>query len=251
MSKQPLTQHEYPKALVLWTRRYAKSRTMSFLVQWVIIVLMVFLVGSAATVTNRAYAENNSLLYWGAVLSMGITILVLVWFSTSPWGGRIIWRVTSWLYRREGYVEYSDGRPVSTKRWWITLLGGGLVIHHLVGALLVSFNYLGLRHMQPFSAVYMVPFLMIMIYHQRLGFWAWIWPVLYAIHAILNILGYQILHFRGEWQLMNMVFPVLGYGLVSILAGHLYSRFALYKLKQLARIAPGESGQGDSELDPS
>ncbi len=237
MSIQPVAGNEDPRALVLWTRRYAKSRTMSFLVQWVIIVIMVLLIGLAATVTNRAYVEGNALRYWASVSAMVAAILVLVWFSTSNWGGRLIWRVTSWLYRHEGYVAYSEERPLSTRRWWMTVLGGGLVVYHLAGALLVSFHYLELRHMQPFSALYMAPFLMFMVYWQRLGFWAWIWPVLYALHAVLLLSGVALLQFQGEWQLLNMVIPVLGYGLISILAGHLYSRFALYKLKKLARVA--------------
>ena len=61
-----------------------------------------------------------------------------------------------------------------------------------------------------------------------------LWPVLYALHAILIVAGAPIL-FTGEWVGLNMLIPTVGYGLLAALVGHLYSRFALHKVKRLAR----------------
>ena len=61
-----------------------------------------------------------------------------------------------------------------------------------------------------------------------------LWPGLYALHAILIVAGAPIV-FTGAWEGLNMLLPVAGYGLLAGLAGHIYSRFALRKLKDAAR----------------
>ncbi len=223
-----------PRLIVRWAQRYAKSRTISFLVQWFFIVAMVSVIALAASLTNAAYLAGRHGVFAVSIIAMGITILALAWFSVSRWGGELIARITQWLYGREGYVAYLEEGGDFATPWWLTGLGGGLVIYHLLGALVVSFDYSLIRYMQPYSALYMVPFLLTMILYQGLGFWAWIWPLLYGLHAIL-VLADAPIRLSGQWEMMNMIVPVFGYGLVAILTGHAYSRFALWKLKRLAR----------------
>jgi hypothetical protein len=240
-----------PRLIVAWARRYAKSRTISFLVQWVVIVSMVLVIGIAASLTSMAHRAGSMGLFSVSVVAMVLAILALTWFSVSKWGGELIWQITQWLYGKEGYVAYANDRAQGPTPLWITALGGGLVVYHLVGALLVSFNYMHLQDMQPYSAAYMVPFLIIMIIYQGLGFWAWLWPLLYGAHAIALLAGAPI-GFHGQWQLLSMVVPVFGYGLVAILIGHAYSRFALWQLKRLARSGLPDSGAaGEEEESPS
>jgi hypothetical protein len=217
-----------------WARRYAKSRTISFLVQWIVIVVMVLVIGVASSLTSLAYEQGYTLLLTLSMALMAGTMGVLTWFSVSPWGSEIIWKITNWR-----------ATPL-----WLTALGGGLVVYHLLLAMLVSFRFIPVAHMQPASALYMAPFLIIMIRYQDLGFWAWIWPVMYALHGVLLLAG-VLSPLRGDLQLLNMIGPVFGYGLVAIVVGHAYSRYALYQLKKLARTGlPPESGsQGDGEGD--
>lgn len=239
-----------PRQIMRWARRYAKSRTISFLVQWLFIVAMVMTIGLASTFTSMAYEQGNTVLLTFSVAMMGLAIGILTWFSVSPWGSEIIWRVTNWFYGSEGYASYSGDRASRAMPLWMTTLGGGLVIYHLVLAIFVSFHWLRPDNMQPASALYMSPFLAIMIRYQDLGFWAWIWPVLYGVHAVLVVMGYPLL-LHGNLQLLNMIGPVFGYGLVAILVGHGFSRFALWKLKSLARkgLPPETDSQGEGDGD--
>lgn len=233
-----------PRQIIRWARRYAKSRTISFMVQWALMVCLLLGIWLAASLTRTAYRMENFGLVTASAASMLLFMLVLIWFSVSRWGGEFIWRITVWLYGEEGYVEYTSDARQGSAQWWLTLLGTGLVGYHLLGALLITFNYLELRHMQPFSAAYLTPFLITLILVQRLGMWAWIWPVLYAAHAILVAAGAPIV-FSGNLDLLNMAIPVFGYGFVAILTGHCYSRFALWKLKRLTR--PGLSESEETE----
>jgi len=235
-----------PRLLVQWTRRYAKSRTIGFLVQWVFIVVIVMVIAMASSLTTIAYEQGQQGLFYLSVLFMAGCIGGLAWFSFSPWGGEIIWRVTQWLYGGEGYASYSADSGERATPLWLTALGGGMVMYHLLLALLVSFRMISILDMQPLSALYMVPFLSAMILRQDLGFWAWFWPGLYAAHGIAVALGMPVV-FRGQWQLMNMIVPVFGYGLFAILLGHAYSRYALYRLKNIARSGLGDAGGDGGE----
>jgi hypothetical protein len=59
-----------------------------------------------------------------------------------------------------------------------------------------------------------------------------LWPVLYALHAILILAGVPIV-FVGPWESLNMLIPIVGYGLVTSVLGHLYSRWALHSVRTI------------------
>lgn len=236
-----------PRQIVLWTRRYAQNRTISFLVQWVFIVVMVIIIGIAATLTQMAHKDDSQALFMFAVGLMFAAIICLCWFSLSRWSGDLIFSITNRLYGREGYVSYSGSHKHEKLPLWLTGLGGGLVVYHLIGALLISFNYMHIQYLQPWSALYMTPYLIVMVVYQKLGFWAWLWPLLYGAHALLMLTGVPI-RFEREYELLNIAAPVFGYGLIAILAGHIYSRYALWKLKTLTRNAiPDTNGDQPAE----
>ncbi|NLN94130.1 MAG: hypothetical protein GX130_12605 [Candidatus Hydrogenedens sp.] len=249
MPKKKQYQPGDPRQIVLWARRYAQSRTISFLVQWVFIVIMVLAIGLAAALTQTAHEQGRMGLFTLSVGVMILSALLMLWFSISRWTSDLIFSITNWLYGREGYASWSGSsgkeEPLPL---WLTGLSGGLLAYHLLGALLISFNYMNIRHLQPWSALYMTPFLIIMVVYQRLGFWAWIWPVLYGIHGLLLYFGLSW-RFGREYELLNIVVPIFGYGLAAILTGHLYSRYALLKLKTLTRHAIPDGEGTEEEAD--
>ena len=163
-----------------------------------------------------------------------------MWFPCR-WSGELVFSITNWLYGREATCPIPAGQKTVT---CLTGLGGGLLAYHLVGR--PHRRYISIKYMQPWSAAYMTPYLILMVVYQKLGFWAWLWPVLYGLHAIGLMLGLPI-RFGIELELLNIVAPIFGYGLIAILTGHLYSRYALWKLKSLTRgTIPGY----DDEVPP-
>jgi hypothetical protein len=90
--------------------------------------------------------------------------------------------------------------------------------------------------MQPISAIYVVPFLVILwlLMRPTVGFISLLWPALYIIHAVLILVGVPIL-FVGRWDVLNMLIPTVGYGLLTGLISHFYSRYALWKLRRVSR----------------
>jgi len=47
-----------------------------------------------------------------------------------------------------------------------------------------------------------------------------------------------------------MLIPVAGYGIVTALVGHLYSRFALHRLRKLAATGPADTAGEAEESRP-
>jgi hypothetical protein len=94
-------------------------------------------------------------------------------------------------------------------------------------------------------ALFVVPFNVYLYFMQRprLGPVLLICPILYTIHAILIIAGVPIF-FSGTFAVpLNMLLPII-YTLLTYMIGHLYSRYALKKLKGLAHLE-GATANGD------
>ena len=237
---------EDARQLAKWAERYARSRTIPFLVQWVFIVLLVIVLAGLAQGAIYAWRAHQPGLLWTLIALTCVLTLALLWFSIAQWGRERIWGISEWYYRKEGYAAFGGGNKSDELRRmrWLTALGFGLILYHLAGALLVGLRYLPIMYFQPYSAVYMAPFLAAMIVVQRLGWWAWIWPALYVLHALLLATGI-LRPFPGQWFFMDIIVPVFGYGLVSMIVGHIYSRYALRKLKHLARAGLDQTGGGD------
>ncbi|HOZ45457.1 MAG TPA: hypothetical protein PLO37_03460 [Candidatus Hydrogenedentes bacterium] len=237
-----------PREIAKWAGRYAKNRTIPFLIQWICIVMLGVFIAAVVFLTLRAYRSENVL--WILLCAAGIVgmIVAMAWFIVPKWGGDRIYRISQWIYGEEGYAAYLGGSGESIKASsWVYAAGIGLAAYHLLGVLLIAGRYLPFQYTQPFSALYMVPFFIAMTITQRLGFWAFIWPVLYGLHAVLILLGVPIRFTDVNLEILNMIVPVFGYGLVAILVGHLFSRYALHRLKALVRQGLVETAEAESE----
>jgi len=112
--------------------------------------------------------------------------------------------------------------------------------------LLCDYVKLPLQYLQPLTAAYTVPFMVYISIRQsafstRLML---LWPGLYALHAVLVLAGVPLL--ANIPTMLAVILPMTLYGLVAVLAAHLYSRYALHRLRELARSA--EAGDDDVSL---
>jgi hypothetical protein len=151
------------------------------------------------------------------------------------------------LYQGEGSVSVGACAGIGESK---SLLPVAFVFAFCVLAS-VGLGLLGLypiRLMQPISALYLVPFLCYLgLKLRRVGSpFMFLWPGLYAVHAVLLVTGVPI----GMGPMLDMFVPTVGYGFLAALAGHVYSRFALRRLRNLAagseaaEEAAGAQGDG-------
>ena len=228
------------KEISKWTRRYAENRTLPFIINMVIILFFWVAIGIPPYFGGRAYRSGNTLLLWICILSWIILISLLIFFFTPKWGGKYIEKLIRFLYRKEGQVKFA--LPEKTKRHrlagWIAGLLLGICV--VISILLVVFCKIPIKYIQPVSAIFVIPLLIAIGIWQPpsikpAGFLAWLWPILYVVHAILIVAGAPIV-FHGPLTSLNMIIPVAGYGTLCALIGHLYSRYALKKLKTAAHL---------------
>jgi len=116
----------------------------------------------------------------------------------------------------------------------------------LLGSMeLAMIGYIPVKYFLPFMALFVVPFgiYQYFIMRPRIGPVILIFSILYAIHAILILAGVPI-YCTGTFAVpLNMFIPVI-YNLLAFMIGHLYSRYALKKLKGISHLE-GVSANGD------
>jgi hypothetical protein len=137
--------------------------------------------------------------------------------SESPAGRRaaINWRASS-----------SNRKALDDKA---AIVAGFCALAHAELAIL---GVLPIEYVQPISAAYMVPLVVYYGVRHRPtpeSPIVFLWPALYGVHAILVVAGVPT-RFWGNIPALDVFVPLVGYGLVAALAGHIYSRVALRRL---------------------
>lgn len=234
------SQSEVPREIPKWARRYAKHRSVPFLVSQAFFVLFAIAIGVSSYLAALAYRVGQMLGFWICLSVLAAVIMALVWYCAR--GDKLIQRLSLRFYLEEGSAALDSSLTKKQKRLVSAVVS--LFLLCIAGSIALSvLGYLpAKKYMQPISAIYCVPFLVFMSVslRRRIGLLSLLWPILYGLHAILVVAGAPIL-FRGPWSALNMLIPVAGYGMVAALAAHIYSRFALRKLKKLANV-PTEAG---------
>ena len=260
------TQDNDVRDIPKWAHRYAQNRALPMLVFFAIFVVGFAAFGVLSYLTALAWSTGQRALMVAAMVLIGGFAAWWIWFSCVG-GPRIMRRITQRLYRSEGAVS---PRPFPEQNWPSRLqsplqsclreavLSSGL---HLwwrspaVGFVLMSWvlasvglgplGVFPMRYIQPLSTPY-IPFLALVI-SQRPdpSPFMWLWPTLYGIHGVLIMAGVP-LYFGGNWYALNIFVPLIGYGVIAALAAHMYSRYALRRLRTLATSpeTPAQSIEG-------
>lgn len=234
------------KEIPKWTRRYTQNRTIPFLVSMAIFLLLFTAIWVPSYLGGKAYRSGSAPALWICIFALVTAYVALIFFCVPKWGGKFIERISRRLYGKEGVITLTP--HIRTKKHKQLGLVVGLVFACCVVASvqLGMRGYIPIEYMQPVSVLYVVPFLVFLAIWQRpvVGPLALLWPTLYTFHAILVVADVPI-QFSGKWQSLNMLIPIAGYGILCGLLGHIYSRFALRKLKKLAK-----AGEENSTMEP-
>ena len=244
------TPHGDPRDIAKWTRIYAQNRILPVAVNMSVFVLLSLAIGASSYLGARALREENMILLGIGIVVLSLAVTTLIYLSIPRWGGRRMEQIAKWCYAKEGNVAVSSEKPSYPPRAPGFLIGG-MMLCVAASVILGVLGYIPARYMQPVSALYLVPFLVILTFLIRpaVGWLVLLWPALYAVHAVLIVAGVPIL-FEGKWESLNMLIPVAGYGLLTSLVGHTYSRLALHKVKRLAQMELPTSSRQHTEAQP-
>lgn len=222
------------KEIPKWTRRYAQNRTLPSL-----LFLFLFLVwGLSARATSRlareAFRAGNMIEFYLAMAGVAILLGLFIWFVVPRWGGAWFQAVTKRIDTKDGDVVLlkPEKQRTSKLRRRLIRCAGLLMLGVPVTMLLTRWGYVPNDYMQPVSAIYVVPFLVVAFVSMRpaSGPVYLLWPVLYCIHAILVVAGVPI-QFEGHWEILNMMIPIVGYGILTGVVGYLFGQYSLKRLR--------------------
>jgi hypothetical protein len=225
-----------PRKIGQWARVYAQNRGLGLVVFQLIFLVLCAGIGIPSLVGGIAYRNGQ---WWLFGLCVAISLAAMTataYLSVPRWGGKWMERIAERLYAGEGTARLTP--PCSrTRRLLSGLLGATFGTCILASVVLGAALHIPEQYMQPISAIYVVPFLvgLVLLRQSAIGApIALLWPALYALHAVLIVAGVPIL-FVGPWSALNMLIPVAGYGILTGLIAHVYSRFALARLRRAAR----------------
>ena len=217
----------------MWAQRYAQTRVLPQIWSFVVFILVFAALGGLSYLTGvlwRSFHPGMAVVTGiGALVMAGLILFGSIYFSVPKWGGRKMERWAEEMYGGEGHAGLTD--PERMRAWKKTML----VVAIVFGLCNVSLVLLGLagvlpeRLMQPTSALYVVPFLVILFAVMRptVSPLVLLWPALYAVHAALILAGV----FSGVGS-VHMYVPIAGYGLLTMLLNHGYNRYALRRLRK-------------------
>ncbi len=234
-----------PRELGKWARVFGQhQRGIAVAVNLVIFLLLCATGGPLWYLVGEGYRYGNMGLFWGSIAGVVLWAAAVVYMSIPRWGGKLQERIVRRLFGSAGHVTIGVRQTDKRRR----LLMVAIVAFMACIAASVVFSFLfhpPTKYMQPISALYMVPFLVALTLLMRpaVGLIALIWPMLYGLHAVLIVAGAPIL-FTGRWDGLNMVLPTCGYGILAGVVSYAYSRYALRKLRRLAR-----TGLTDADAD--
>jgi hypothetical protein len=230
-----------------WAGQYARNRTLASVVFLVVIGLAAAALALLAGAAEGAYEAGNWV--WAACLAaFGAVVLgCLLWFRFVS--GRTISRaIAHRLYGEEGTAATERMEQIDGEAHFLCRAQLLTLCCVVVWFALFLVGVIPNRQMMPTSVISIVPSLYYFFavrYRGAVSPFMLLWPALYAVHALLLVMGAPI-YFqggpRGIYEAANMVIPTLGYGLLSALLGHLYSRLALRRLRALADRGAGKAG---------
>jgi len=142
----------------------------------------------------------------------------------------------NWIVRRGGCATPLPAKTVKWSPHWLPYV----MIIVMVGPLLMigRCEWLPPQYWQPLTALLWVPGLSYGIVRPMRGEPAssrllLLWPALYGLHAVLIMAGLPI-YVTGNYSMVANYVLFIGYGVIAALAAHIYSRYALRRLRTLA-----------------
>jgi hypothetical protein len=234
------------KDIPKWTCKYAQNRTLTTFLVIVITMLVGMVIAALSYLAGAAFIKGNMTVFRICIVVLFIMLVFVLIIRVSKFSGVVIHRwLDQLLYDDEGTALMPE--PKSTKKIrWLGIVVGLVVGGCIIGTMFLGMEgYIAFKYMQPISALYLVPFLIHLYFMQRprVGTLILICPILYTTHAILIIAGVPIF-FTGYLCMLNLALPLFGYTFLTHLICHVYSRYALKKLKGLTHLE-GEVADGD------
>ncbi len=245
------------KEIPKWTRKYAQNRTLTILVLMVMIGLLSMfiaaIVGFSLSLAVAGFRKGNIILGCVGIAVLiaeiaAISIFLVIFLS--KFGGKnkglLDQIIDRRIYGKEGTASVPASKS-SKKKICLEIVSVVIFFICFFGSWYLAIEgYIAYKYLQPVSVLYIVPYVVCGWYFwqsPRMGPIYLLYPILYTIHAILIIAGVPIFFTTDTFCIFSICLPSIGYGLLPFIIGHIYSRYALKKLKGLTHLE-GDTANG-------
>lgn len=207
-----------------WTRAYSNNRTLPRLVIFALSIVLSLTACGFFRRAGDAYRAGRGAEF-GVCLAAGCLCLAVTMSQGIP---KVSRQTNEALSRRlYGDTVTTASSVPPTLPVWARIAFAACVL-----AVVYFGSHIPKGYVQPVTALYFVPFLLL-IARKTGGIASPLYALFYGLHALLVLAGLPIT-FHGKWSELNLLLPIFGYGVLSLVVGHLYSRFALRRLRRLA-----------------
>lgn len=251
MSKLPVetssSMAEELRKIPRFTRQYAQNRSVGMLIALGFFAVTFGGILGASYLLGEAYRSGNVLLWLITTPLLLVALAACIWLSLPTWGGGVISQLTARFYATQGNIGLGTAHDVSRRT--VRALAGFLFVGIGLIVMLGLFDVLPMRLLQPASALFVVPFLVVLwlLMRPMVGYAMLLWPVLYGLHAAFILAGIPIA-FASPWDWLNMLIPTVGYGLLTASIVHLIGQSSLRSLKKLTYGESADVNQNAVDL---
>ncbi|MDO8586721.1 MAG: hypothetical protein Q7T82_06730 [Armatimonadota bacterium] len=261
MARHRESADESRNEIPVWAERYARNRTLHivlFLICWPIITFLITWGSTVLLMPSGGLPHIIMSIAFNAGIAAG-----LLWAMATGRFSRAFQRFTEWLYRKEG----SAVPPLPIRRASHGILRFlAAVACFGAGPWLLTFVFLHVlnvppAYLQPAIAAVIVPFLIVVILMgpDNPKWPGLLWPALYAMHAVLTLAGVRLSMFSVSQLasgnelfptaliLFDVYVPLFVYGMLMLTVMHIYSRYALLRLRMAALLPMEADEKGDDD----
>ncbi len=236
------------KEIPKWTRKYTQNRTLTAVILIIMACLISMAIGVPVFLIWLGFLKGNMILA-GVGIALLVPILIFYVIFLSKFGGKnrglIDQIIERRIYGKEGTASIPPPKITKKMRGLDYILGAIGLIYILGVNHLCMMGYIAFKYQQPITALFFVPvfvFEYFFLMRPKVGPFFLLWPILYTVHAILIVAGVPIF-FTGYMRFGNMAIPLIGYFFLTYAIGHIYSRYALKKLKGITHLE-GDAANG-------
>lgn len=246
------------KEIPKWTRKYAQNRTLTIMVLLGMLGLfsmfIAAFVGFLLALTVTGFRKGNIIL--GCVGTVVLAAILAAYFKClfifiRKFGGKnkglLDQLIDQRIYGKEGSASVPASKSSKKKRC-LEIVSVVIFFICFFGSWYLAIEgYIPYKYLQPLSVLYIVPYVVCGWYFwrsPRMGPIYLLYPILYTIHAILIVAGVPMFFTTETFCIFSIFLPAIGYGFLPFIIGHIYSRYALKKLKGLAHLEE-EAANGD------
>jgi len=153
---------EHFQQLQQQVRKYAQNRTVPVLLSLGFFTLIFVAISQFSRLTGVAWLSGRTTLVVISIVLLAISMAALIFLATPRWGGRLIERLSRRIYGSSGNAILKPRLNLRLQRSLGYALGVVFGACVLGSVALGLAGYLPLKYMQPISAIYVVPFLVLL-----------------------------------------------------------------------------------------